>query len=110
MINFCTGYFDGGGLYIDDIKVVGRNATLSHIAATSFFILKSRPGDELAGWKYLKTPSKFLFDLVTSVPFSYYDLILYYVSRAKSSLLRYSRVFHASKSRTLEERALLRVA
>ena len=30
-------------------------------------------------WRYLKTPSLFAFDLVTSIPFSYYDLAIYEV-------------------------------
>ena len=32
--------------------------------------------------RYIRTPSLFLFDLVTSVPFSYYDYIVYEASIA----------------------------
>jgi hypothetical protein len=33
----------------------------------------------LAAWRYISTPSLFIFDLATSVPFSYYDFIVYKV-------------------------------
>jgi hypothetical protein len=32
-----------------------------------------------AAWRYLNSPSLFAFDVVTSVPFSYYDLAIYEV-------------------------------
>ncbi len=32
-----------------------------------------------AAWRYLKTPSLFLFDVSTSFPFSYYDLAIFEV-------------------------------
>ena len=35
-----------------------------------------------AAMRYIRTPSLFLFDLVTSVPFSYYDYIVYEASIA----------------------------
>ena len=34
-----------------------------------------------AAFRYLSKPSLFLFDMITSVPFSYYDLIAYEASR-----------------------------
>jgi hypothetical protein len=37
-----------------------------------------------AAWRYINTPSLFLFDLATSVPFSYYDYIVYKVSLLES--------------------------
>lgn len=42
-----------------------------------------------AGWRYLRAPSKFLFDLVTSVPFSYYDLIIYEARRDPTGVMSY---------------------
>ncbi len=33
----------------------------------------------VAVWRYVHTPSLFLFDIVTSVPFSYYDFYVYQV-------------------------------
>ena len=80
IISCFTGYYDDGGLYIDDMHTVGANPLANHPLLFPVERFCAILSEWIPVWKYLRTPSKFWFDLVTSVPFSYYDLILYEAS------------------------------
>ena len=61
--------------------LLGRRAVASAAAPAAARCCRAGIDHELppAARRYVTTPSLFLFDLATSVPFSYYDLIVYEV-------------------------------
>ncbi len=82
LLNLFTGFYEDGE-YCDELSRIGGLA----LCTFTYFVLGGSHLCPFTVWRYVRTPSLLLFDLLTSVPFSYYDFYVYQASSRASQFI-----------------------